>query len=176
MPSKEIKYQRTQTSLSCDCLKGCCWIATEEVRPCLEEKRPAKSLVQNSALTSSALQGTLHAVYCSTRPKDEVEFAVELNLAQPGGRIMCQRLWERVLTTPTDSWKGATLNGKAVDLLQWKYPEVPQEGELKLAYVVRLSIKPYAPPAAYDTSVCLPPLAFLYNNAPIISCALRSLL
>ncbi|KAL1523572.1 hypothetical protein AB1Y20_018508 [Prymnesium parvum] len=88
-------------------------------------------------------QGTLHVVYYSTKPKDELEFDVQLNLGIPNGRVMCQRLWERCLTTPTDTWKDAKLDGSAVDLSQWEYPEVPQEGDLELTYAVRLAIKPY---------------------------------
>lgn len=86
----------------------------------------------------------LHVVYFSTKPKDEIEFSVKLNLAQPNGRVMCQRLWERSLTTPTEGWREPKLNGQPFELFEWAYPQVPQEGELTLTYVVRLAIKPYA--------------------------------
>jgi len=88
-------------------------------------------------------QGTLHAVYFSTKPKDEIDFELKLDLAQPNDRVMCQRLWERQLTTPSDSWKEAKLNGEAFHLSAWQYPEVPQEGSLDFKYTVRLAIKPY---------------------------------
>ena len=86
-------------------------------------------------------QGTLHVVYFSTKPKDEIDFDIKLDLAQPNERIMCQRLWERYLTTPSDNWKEPKYNGDAMLLSNWQYPEVPQEGALEFSYVVRLAIK-----------------------------------
>ena len=55
---------------------------------------------------------------------------------------MCQRLWERALTAPTDAWKSATLDGQAARISTWQYPEVPAAGVLELAYSVKLAIKP----------------------------------
>jgi len=88
-------------------------------------------------------QGMLHVVYFSTAPKDEVDFDLKLELAAPNDRVMCQRLWERVLTTPSDTWKEAKLNGEAFHLSAWQYPQVPTEGALTFKYCVRLAIKPY---------------------------------
>ena len=55
---------------------------------------------------------------------------------------MCQRLWERALTAPTDAWKSATLDGQVARISTWQYPEVPASGVLELAYSVKLAIKP----------------------------------
>jgi len=85
----------------------------------------------------------LHAVYFSTKPKDEIDFELKLDLTQANDRVMAQRLWERYLTTPTDNWKEAKLNGEPFHLSQWSYPEIQQEGSLEFKYVVRLAIKPY---------------------------------
>ena len=56
-------------------------------------------------------KGTLHLTFCSTKPQDEITFSIELHLDQPEDKVMCQRLWERALTTPSDSWKSAELDG-----------------------------------------------------------------
>jgi hypothetical protein len=87
-------------------------------------------------------KGTLTFVYLSTRPQDEILFPLKLDLAVPNDKVMCLRLWERALTTPTDGWKGATLGPAPIQLATWQYPEVPGAGILQLEYAVRLATKP----------------------------------
>jgi len=88
-------------------------------------------------------KGTLHVVYFSTKPQDTIEFPIQLNLGQPEDKVMCLRLWERALTTPSDSWTDAKLDGAAVTLSTWGYPDVPSEGTFTVTYSVRLLVKPY---------------------------------
>ena len=88
-------------------------------------------------------KGTLLFVYISTKPQDEILFSLKLDLSVPNDKVMCLRLWERALTTPTDAWKSALLGSSPVKLASWQYPEVPGAGILQLEYSVRLAIKPY---------------------------------
>ena len=89
-------------------------------------------------------KGTLLFVYISTRPQDEIVFPLKLDLSVPNDKVMCLRLWERALTTPTDAWKSATLGSSPIKLATWQYPEVPGSGILQLEYAVRLAIRPHA--------------------------------
>lgn len=109
----------------------------EEVREC---KLNDEVFDPSSALPS---QGVLHVVYFSTLQQDMLSFQLELDLSQANGRAILLRLWERVLTTPTDSWGSCKLNGADVNYEEWCYPKVPEEGMMALAYCVRLAIKPY---------------------------------
>lgn len=77
----------------------------EELRECKLDDEPFDT---SSALPS---QGVLQVVYFSTLQQDTISFAVELDLSQANGRAILLRLWERVLTTPTDFWAACTHNG-----------------------------------------------------------------
>jgi hypothetical protein len=88
-------------------------------------------------------KGTLRFTYISTKPQDEILFPLKLDLSVPNDKVMCLRLWERALTTPTDAWKSAILGAAPIELTTWQYPEVPGAGMLQLEYAVRLAIKPH---------------------------------
>jgi len=109
----------------------------EELRECKLDDEPFDT---SSALPS---QGVLQVVYFSTLQQDTISFAVELDLSQANGRAILLRLWERVLTTPTDFWAACTHNGADLTYDDWCYPNVPEEGVMTLTYSVRLAIKPY---------------------------------
>ena len=89
-------------------------------------------------------KGMLHLVYASNKRQDELIFDLQLDLSVPNEKVMCLRLWERALTTPSDSWKSAVVGGSSVTLSTWRYPEVPSVGTLALKHAVRLVTKPYA--------------------------------
>jgi len=87
--------------------------------------------------------GILQAVYFSTLQQDALTFDLVLDLTQPNDRAITLRLWERALTTPTDSWVNVTLDGATASYDSWQYPGVPDAGNLTVTYSVRLAIKPY---------------------------------
>ena len=87
--------------------------------------------------------GTLQVVYFSTLQQDTITFDVSLDLSQPNDKAICLRLWERALTTPTDDWDAAALDGNNTTFDSWMYPHVPEAGALAITYSVRLAIKPY---------------------------------
>ena len=109
----------------------------EELRECKLNDEP---LDPSSSLPNS---GTLQVVYFSTLQQDTISFELSLNLAQANDKAICLRLWERALSTPTDDWSSATLDGEATSFDTWQYPAVPDGGALTIAYAVRLAIKPY---------------------------------
>jgi len=125
----------------------------EELRECKLNDEP---LDPSTALPS---QGILQVVYFSTLQQDVITFDISLELSQPNDVEICRRLWERALTTPTDDWAAATLEGQPTSFDTWQYPHVPDAGKLALTYAVRLAIKPY------DRGVFFsPPIA----NAPFV--------
>lgn len=87
-------------------------------------------------------KGKLYLVYFCTKPQEHLAFHLKLNLAKPEDKVMALRLWERALTNPTDTWNAAKLDGAAVTLTSWQYPEVPSAGEFEVEYAVKLAIKP----------------------------------
>ena len=109
----------------------------EELRECKLNDEPFDT---SSPLPSS---GTLHVVYFSTLQQDAISFAIDLDLGQASARAILLRLWERVLTTPTDFWAACAHNGSDTTYQDWYYPVVPESGTLALTYCVRLAIKPY---------------------------------
>ena len=109
----------------------------EELRECKLNDEPL------DPSTTLPTQGILQVVYFSTLQQDTITFDVSLNLAQSNDRAICLRLWERALTTPTDDWSSAHLEGQAASFDSWQFPHVPEEGSLQIKYAVRLAIKPY---------------------------------
>jgi len=110
---------------------------SEELRECKLNDEP---LDPTAALPST---GILQAVYFSTLQQDALTFDLTLDLTQPNDRAITLRLWERALTTPTDSWVNVTLDGATASYDSWQYPAVPDGGNLTVTYSVRLAIKPY---------------------------------
>ena len=111
--------------------------ASEALRVCMLNDQPFDPTMELPP------KGTLQLVYTSTKQQDELVFELPLNLEVPTDKIMCLRLWERALTTPTDAWRSAVLGGSTVTLSTWQYPEVPSVGTLALKYAVRLATKPH---------------------------------
>jgi len=109
----------------------------EELRECKLNEEPL------DPSTNLPSQGILQVVYFSTLQQDTIAFELELNLAQATDKAICLRLWERALTTPTDDWASATLDGQPASFDTWQFPHVPDGGALQITYAVRLAIKPY---------------------------------
>ena len=114
----------------------------EELRECKLNDEP----LDPSASLPSA--GILQLVYFSTVQQDAISFDVSLDLTSDADRLICLKLWERALTTPTDAWTAATLDGAPTSFTAWQYPHVPEPEptmplQLALTYTVRLAIKPY---------------------------------
>ena len=105
----------------------------EELRECKLNDEP---LDPSSELPNA---GTLQLVYFSTLQQDTITFDLSLDLASDSGseHAITLRLWERALTTPTDDWLEAKLDGNAVAFDDWQYPNVPNEGTLQITYSVR---------------------------------------
>ena len=109
----------------------------EELRECKLNDEPL------DPSTNLPNQGVLQVVYFSTLQQDTLTFELSLNLAQATDKAICLRLWERALTTPTDDWASATLDGQPASFDTWSFPHVPDSGSLQIIYAVRLAIKPY---------------------------------
>lgn len=122
--------------------------AHEELRECRLNDEP---IDPGTALPNT---GMLKVVYFSTIQQDTISFAISVDLGSPSDRLLAKGLWERAITTPTDSWANATLGGSPVSYEHWQYPKLPEEGTLELTYAVRLAIKPsdrgifFSPPMA----------------------------
>jgi hypothetical protein len=65
---------------------------------------------------------------------------LDLTAASDRGTALC--LWERALTSPSESWKSATLDGAQVQLGTWQYPELPPSGTLSLEHAIGLAPRP----------------------------------
>lgn len=123
----------------------------EELRECKLNDEP---LDPSSNLPSA---GILQVVYFSTLQQDTLTFDLALDLAMPNDRAICLRLWERALTTPTDDWSTAQLEGQATSFDTWQYPHVPDGGNLAITYAVRLAIKPYDRGVFFSPAVAIGP-------------------
>ena len=123
----------------------------EELRECKLNDEP---LDPSSSLPGS---GILQVVYFSTLQQDTITFDITLDLADSNNHAICLRLWERAITTPTDDWQSATLDGAATSFDSWQYPHVPDAGALVITYAVRLAIKPYDRGLFFSPPMANPP-------------------
>ena len=172
-PSGSSSPTRATSSSPRSCYRGCTQdtplsLSAESSGEPAEELRELKlndePLDPSASLPSS---GTLQVVYFSTLQQDTITFDVSLDLSQPNDKAICLRLWERALTTPTgartslsltlslsphphpslttptDDWDAAALDGNNTTFDSWMYPHVPEAGALAITYSVRLAIKPY---------------------------------
>jgi len=130
----------------------------EELRECKLNDEP---LDPSSSLPGS---GVLQVVYFSTLQQDMITFDIALDLTSANDRAICLRLWERSLTTPTDDWQSATLDGSATAFDAWQYPHVPDAGSLAITYAVRLAIKPYDRGLFFSPPMANPPFQRLLRT------------
>jgi Ran GTPase-activating protein (RanGAP) involved in mRNA processing and transport len=130
----------------------------EELRECKLNDEP---LDPSSALPAS---GILQVVYFSTLQQDTITFDISLDLSGANDRAICLRLWERALTTPTDDWGSASLDGAATTFDAWQYPHVPDSGALAISYAVRLAIKPYDRGLFFSPPMSNPPFQRLLRT------------
>jgi len=122
----------------------------EELRECKLNDEP---LDPSSSLPGS---GVLQVVYFSTLQQDMITFDIALDLTSANDRAICLRLWERSLTTPTDDWQSATLDGSATAFDAWQYPHVPDAGSL--------AIKPYDRGLFFSPPMANPPFQRLLRT------------